>query len=84
MINYKKYLGKICDVTWFDACGKQKEELSKINDIPPASLLVLTHTYGLVYRVDDKAILILQEKSEEECDYTCIPIDWVIDINKLK
>jgi len=77
-------IGTICEINWLDASGKMKEELEKINDVLPSSLLIQATTYGEIYKVDDKAILILQEKSDTECDYTVIPISWVINIKNLK
>ena len=87
-INNKKYfesfLNCICEVCWLDASGSQKEKLSKINHIEPSALLIPTLTYGVIYKVDSLAMIILQEKSEDECDYTCIPLSWIVDIKELQ
>lgn len=82
--NHNPKLGKIVEVVWMDAVGEQKKCLEDIKNIPPSQLLVLTKTYGEFYKEDDKAIMILQERSEEEVDLTVIPTAWVIKINIMK
>lgn len=82
--NLNNYLKKVCVVSWLDASGSQKEDLSKIDSVPPSSLLVHTETFGEIYKIDDNAIVILQEKSVDQVDYTCIPINWVEDIKILR
>jgi len=76
-------VGTICEINWLDASGKMKEEIDKISNVTPSSLLIYATTYGEIYKVDDKAIVILQEKSETECDYTVIPISWIMNIKIL-
>jgi hypothetical protein len=84
MKNLNNYLNKVCVVSWLDACGEQKEDLSKLDSVSPSSLLVHTETFGEIYKIDDNAIVILQEKSAEQVDYTCIPINWIEDIKILR
>ena len=81
---FESFLGQICEVCWLDASCETKEEISKLSNIAPASLLIPTSTYGIIYKVDAVALIILQEKSETECDYTCVPLSWIIDIKELK
>lgn len=80
----QKFINKVCVINWDDAVGRSKQLKDEISDIPPGELLVSTNTYGLVYKSDDKAVIILQENSELECDYTVIPIGMLKNIQQLK
>jgi len=80
----KSFIGLTCQVHWFDASGEMKEQLSELKHIEPSSLLIPTTTYGVIYKVDDGALIILQEQSDTECDFTCIPISWIEEIKELK
>lgn len=83
-MNLKRLKGKEVCVEWIDAVGEMKERLEKLKDIPPQSLLIVTKTYGLLYNFDDKALVILTEVSDEECDYTAIPTSWIISISEMR
>lgn len=81
---YESFIGNVCEVEWLDAIAGQHEELLKIKDVKPSSLLGPTSTYGVIYSVDDGALIILQEQSEDLCDYTVIPLSWIMKIKELK
>ena len=69
---------KIVEVTWMDAMGESKSPKSKIENVTPSELLIVNKTYGILYKEDDKAILIIQEDSIDDIDYTVIPKPWII------
>lgn len=75
---------KIVCVTWLDAAGMQKEDKDKIKDMSPSDLLVTTTTYGILWKSDDNAIILLQENSDEQVDYTVIPKSLIIKTEILK
>jgi hypothetical protein len=69
---------KIVEVTWMDAMGESKSPKSKIENVTPSELLIMNKTYGILYKEDDKAVLIIQEDSIDDIDYTVIPKPWII------
>lgn len=71
-------------VQWMDAAGGQKIDKSEIENVSPKSLLVITDTFGILYKEDNLAILVLQEDSEDQVDYTVIPKGMIISIKELK
>jgi len=75
---------KIVCVTWLDAAGMQKEDKDKIKDMSPSDLLVTTNTYGILWKSDDNAIILLQENSDEQVDYTVIFKANILSIRELK
>jgi len=79
-----KYVSKVVEVIWYDAAGKQKEDINKVMLIQPKELLIKTTSYGLLCSVDLDAIMILHEYSDQEVDYTVIPNSWIIKIKELK
>ena len=74
----KNYEGKIVEVTWLDAMGESKSQKSKIDNCQPSDLLIINKTYGIFYKEDKKAIIIVQEDSEDDIDFTVIPKPWII------
>jgi hypothetical protein len=76
--------GEIIEVTWLDANGCMKAEIKDIENLEPENLLVTTKTYGVLYKQSDLAIIILQEVSESECDYTVVAKSDIINIKILK
>jgi len=81
-MKYKE--GDIVEITWLDACGEQRESIEELNKINPASCLVKTKTYGVLHAEDDLAIIVVEEISESECDFTCIPKSLIKNIKILK
>jgi hypothetical protein len=84
MIDFNKYLNKTVKVTWLDACGEQNVDDDELKDKTPSDLLIPNVSYGVLYKVDDKGIIIISEDGIDRKDYTCIPIGWTIQIRKLK
>jgi hypothetical protein len=74
----KNYEGKIVEVTWLDAMGESKSPKSKIDSCNPSDLLIINKTYGIFYKEDKKAIIIVQEDSQDDIDFTVIPKPWII------
>ena len=74
----------VYQITWLDAMGEQKADKEKLKDISPKDLLVRTETFGKLFKEDDVAIIILQEDSDSECDYTVIPKSWIIEKKVIK
>lgn len=74
---------KLYAITWLDAAGNQKEDKSKLNNLTPKDLLVPTTTYGKLYMEDKIAVVILQEDSSEQVDYTVIPKSIIVGIKEL-
>jgi len=81
----KKPLGRptVC-VTWLDAMGELKGEKDTIDNAEPSSLLIENKTYGILYKQDDYALVIVQEDSIDTVDYTVIPKSIVTSIKVLK
>jgi hypothetical protein len=69
---------RIVEVTWMDAMGEMKIDKSKVDSINPSDFLVMNKTYGVLYKQDEGAILILTEDSANEVDICVIPKPWVI------
>lgn len=74
---------RIVEVTWLDAAGGQKVDRTTLKNVNPKELLVVNKTYGILWKEDKYAILILQEDSCDEVDYTVIPKSWTIEIKDL-
>lgn len=84
MVNFDKLKpGMIVSVNWKDAVGESKADFGDLIDIPPKSLLVDTKTYGKIHAFDDEAIVILQEDSEHQGDYTVVPLGMIVKIDIL-
>lgn len=75
--------GMIVTVEWKDAMGASKADFEEIIDVPPRELLVATKTYGKVHSIDEEAIVILQEDSAHQGDYTVVPFGMITDIHIL-
>ena len=84
MISKKIKIGMKVAVKWADAAGGQKIDRNEIDNATPKSLLVITNTYGILEKQDDAAILILQEDSPDQVDYTVIPRGMILEIKELK
>jgi hypothetical protein len=82
-INLNKYIGKLVILSWLDAEGSMKETKSNLKSLNPKDLLILTTTYGRIFKVDGVATIILQEESDTECDYTCVPNSLIVDVQEL-
>lgn len=80
----KAKIGDICELIWVDATGKMKEHSEFIKNVEPKKLLVLTKTYGILQAQDDKGVIILQEESNDESDFTAVPLGCIIKINVLR
>lgn len=76
-------IGSIVEIVWLDAIGKSSVHRDEVESVDPKDLLVLTSTYGVYYKDDGVAIMILQEDSQDGVDYTVIPKNWIVKINKL-
>lgn len=74
------------EVVWYDACGAQKVDRKELHNenITPSSYLVHTCTYGIVENFDEGALMLVSESSDDEADYTCIPINWIAEITPLE
>ena len=79
----KAQIGDIVEVVWKDAFCETCKARDEIDSPEPGDLLVLTSTYGIYYKDDNEAIMILQEKSDIAVDRTIIPKTWIQSINKL-
>lgn len=77
-------LGKTVKVQWADAAGEQKTDKCDIDNSEPKDLLVITDTFGILYKEDELAVVILQEDSKDSVDYTVIPKGMILSINELK
>lgn len=75
MINYKD---KIVEVTWMDAVGESKCNRSKLDNSNPTDLLIINKTYGIFYKEDKNAVVIVQEDSQDDIDFTVIPKPWIL------
>jgi len=84
MAKKKVKLNKKVHVKWADACGESKVVKSEIENVSPKDLLVITDTFGILYKEDDLAVLILQEDSHDSVDYTVIPRGMILSIKELK
>lgn len=78
-----------CQFTWLDITSKHRESIAKINDVPPIELLSRSKLYGIVHKIDDYAVIIVNDiedngEDDDEADYTAIPIHNIIDIKELK
>jgi hypothetical protein len=80
----KVKLGSKVHAKWLDAAGGQKVDKETVSNVSPKSLLVITDTFGILYKEDNLAILILQEDSNEQCDYTVIPKGMLVSLKELK
>lgn len=76
--------GRKVSVTWMDAAGQQKADKEMLESVTPGELLVRTETYGILFNYDDRAVLILQEDSDSQADYTVIPLGDIVDIHYFK
>jgi uncharacterized protein YndB with AHSA1/START domain len=77
-------LGSRVEVQWMDAAGGQKIDKEEIEKVSPKHLLVITETFGILYKEDALAVLILQEDSAESVDYTVIPRGMIVKIRELQ
>ena len=71
-------------VTWLDAAGDSRASKSDLDSALPSSLLMETKTYGILYKKDDYAVIIVQEDSADTIDYTVIPKSIITEIKILK
>jgi len=77
-------IGDKVEVLWLDALGDMTADKETVINSTPTSLLAPTKTYGLLYKEDDKAIIVLQEDSDTRVDYAVIPKGMITKIRKLK
>ena len=82
--NLEQYKGELVRVHWCDASCGQKESIKKIEESTPNGQLTYTTTYGRLKDVDDFAIIILEEESDSECDYSVIPRSIILEIDTLE
>jgi hypothetical protein len=80
----KERIGDKVEVTWEDALGDSLAEKEDIENMRPQDLLAITKTYGILYKEDEKAVIILQEDSDTRVDYAVIPKGIIVKIRKLK
>jgi hypothetical protein len=80
----KPKVGEIVEVEWMDASANQKDRKYKHKNISASDLLVNTKTYGVLFKEDINAVLIYQEDSTEECDWTAIPRGCILNIKVIK
>lgn len=76
----KAKIGDLVEITWYDACGRTNEKLSKA--IPPKAKNI-----G-VLAVDKEEYIVLRtgfylEEEDPECDTTVIPKGWKVKIKVL-
>jgi len=67
----------LVEVIWMDASSGEMhpDELGA-----PKDLLFEQRSYGILYRSDDVATLILQGETTDEIMYTVIPNKWIKEI----
>lgn len=80
----KAKIEDIVEITWMDAAGETAREKEEVENLDPKDLLEETKTYGIFYKEDDEAVIILQEDSPRTVDYTVIPKSLIIETRKLK
>ena len=71
-------IGDYVCVTWVDATADQKARLSSLKHMTAGELLEETKTFGILAKEDKDAVLIHQESSSIECDWTAIPKGCII------
>jgi hypothetical protein len=84
MATRKPKIGDKVEVTWKDAAGEIKTNREEVDNVSPKELLITNKTYGIFHKEDDEAILIIQEDSVTDIDYTVIPKGWPLKIKILK
>jgi hypothetical protein len=77
-------VGDKVEVLWLDALGDMTADKEIVINSQPSDLLAQTKTYGILYKEDDKAIIVLQEDSDTRVDYAIIPKGMITKIKKLK
>ena len=80
----KVKIGDKVEVIWQDALGDMTADKETVENAEPKDLLAITKTYGLLYKEDDKAVIILQEDSDTRVDYAVIPKGMIVKMRKLK
>lgn len=80
----KAKIGDKVEVIWADALGDMTADKETVVNSEPKDLLAITKTYGLLYKQDDKAVIILQEDSDTRVDYAVIPLGMIVKMRKLK
>jgi hypothetical protein len=80
----KAKINDVVEVIWLDALCVSRHAKDGLSDVSPKDMLILTKTYG-IYHVDDgTAIMILQEDSDSNADFTVIPTSLISEINVLR
>lgn len=80
----KTKIGDKVEVIWKDALGDMTADKETVINSEPKDLLAITKTYGILYKEDDEAVIILQEDSDTRVDYAVLPKGMIVKISKLK
>ncbi len=69
----------LVEVIWMDAASGyiNPDDLGK-----PSDLLFEQRSYGIIYKIDDEATLIIHGETIDEITYTVIPNKWIKEIIK--
>lgn len=81
---YSKSLnrGDFVIVTWYDAITHKRAKLIDLNK-PPKELLAICISFGVLFKQDENAIVIMHEDAGDEADFTVIPNSWLNKIEKV-
>jgi len=81
-----KYANKdvIVQITWDDVFGEQCKDKDEIKLKSLKEDLVVTKTFGLIGRVENNIVEVLQEESSTNCDRTVIPFVLITDVQLLE
>lgn len=82
--NKRAKVGDVVKVTWLDANVETCIDKDEAEARTASSYLVPTETFGILFKRDSKALMILQEDSDSRCDMTCIPNSMLNKITKLE
>jgi hypothetical protein len=69
---------RIVEVTWMDAYGEISASREKVDSCNPSDFLVPCKTYGILYKEDNNAVLLLTEDSANDVDIAVIPKPWIL------
>jgi len=77
---------KFIEVEWKDACSKELEtDALKYYEGDGTELLETNKTYGKLFKVLDKVIIIItEESSTSNTEITVIPRCWIVKPKRLK
>jgi len=77
-------IGDVVEVIWRDAMAELSANKSELEHAAPQDKLITSYLYGVYYKVDDEATMILTDDSDTSVDYVVVPNSWIIEINVLR